>query len=80
MALWVVSSELELSKGEARMVVDGDVEVIPTGPANVIALAVAGHAVAGALDAGQFLNVEVNRVHLAGRARSGAPVEAAPRR
>ena len=49
----------ELGEGEAGVVVDGDVEVLPAGAADVIALAVAGDAVAGAHDAGELLDVEV---------------------
>ena len=49
----------KLSEGEAGMVVDGDVEEFPAGAADVIALAVAGDAMAGALDPSELLDVEV---------------------
>ena len=43
------------------MVVDGDVEVFPAGAAHVITLAVAGDAMDGAFDAGELLDVEVEK-------------------
>lgn len=46
--------------GEAGSVVDGDVDVFVAGTAGVIALAVAGDAMADALDPGKFLDVEVD--------------------
>jgi hypothetical protein len=49
----------ELSEGEAAVVVDGDVEELPSGPADMIALTIASDTVAGAFDAGQLLDVEV---------------------
>src|SRR6266446_6473639 len=52
----------ELGEGEARVIVDGDVEVFPTCAAGVIALAVAGDAVARAHDAGEFLDVEMEQI------------------
>ena len=42
------------------MIVDGDVEELPAGAAGVVALTVAGDTVAGARDAGELLNVEVD--------------------
>jgi hypothetical protein len=50
----------ELSEGEAGMIVDGDVKELPAGAARVIPLAIAGDAMTGALDAGEFLDVEVD--------------------
>lgn len=47
------------------MIVDGDVEELPTGAVGLIAR-VAGEAVAGLDDAGEFLDVDVQQV--AGRA------------
>ena len=44
------------------MVVDGDVEELPNGPAGVIALAVAGDAMAWAHDAGELLDVEMDEL------------------
>jgi hypothetical protein len=49
----------ELGEGQAAVVVDGDVEELPAGPADMIALTIASDAVAGAFDAGQLLDVEV---------------------
>ena len=49
----------ELGEGQAAVIVDGDVEIFPPGAAGVIVLAVAGDAVAGARDAGELLDVEV---------------------
>ena len=45
----------ELGKGEAGRVIAGDVEELPARPWSVIALTVAGHAMAGAHDAREFL-------------------------
>ena len=63
----------ELGEGDAGVIIDGDVKVLPTGAAGVIALAVAGDAMAEALDAGELLNIEVDEF-----ARSG-PLVAAQR-
>ena len=52
----------ELCEGDARVVVDGDVEVFPACAAGVIALAVTGDAVARAHDASEFLDVEMEEV------------------
>ena len=51
----------ELGEGQAAVIVDGDVEVFPACTADVIVLAVAGDAVAGALDAGELLDVEMEQ-------------------
>ena len=52
----------ELGEGEAGMVIDGDVEELPACAAGMIALAVAGDAVAGAHDAGELLDVEMEQI------------------
>jgi hypothetical protein len=49
-------------EGETRVVVDGDVQILPTGPAGVVELAVAGDAMAWADNAGELLNIEVEEV------------------
>jgi len=49
-------------KGEARVVVDGDVQILPARAARVVELAVAGDAMARADNAGQLLDVEVEEV------------------
>jgi hypothetical protein len=56
----------ELGESEAGMIVDGDVEELPTGAADMIVLRIAGDAVARADDAGEFLDVEVNELAWAG--------------
>ena len=50
----------ELCEGEAGMIVDGDVEILPARAADMIMLAIPGDAVAGALDAGELFDVEVD--------------------
>lgn len=50
-----------MSEGETAVVVDGDVEIFPAGPADMIALAVASDAMTGAFDAGELLDVEVKK-------------------
>ncbi len=52
----------ELGEGETGMVVDGDVEELPTGAWGVIVLAVAGDAVAGAHDARELLDIEMDEL------------------
>jgi hypothetical protein len=52
----------KLGEGETAVVIDGDVEVFPTGAAGVIALTVAGDAMAGAFDAGELLDVEMEQL------------------
>jgi hypothetical protein len=59
----------ELGEREAGMIVDGDVEELPTGAADMIVLRIAGDAMARADDAGEFLDVEVNEL-----ARAEAPI------
>ena len=49
----------ELGKGEAGMVVDGDVQELPARAWGVIVLAVAGDAVTCAHDPGELLDVEM---------------------
>ena len=51
----------ELGEGQAGVVIDGDVEELPAGAADVIALPVAGDAMAGACDARELLDVEVEK-------------------
>ena len=51
----------ELGESQAAVIVDSDVEVFPTGAADMIALAVAGDAMAGAFDARELLDVEVEQ-------------------
>ena len=50
----------ELGEGEAGMVVDGDVEELPTGARGVIVLAIAGDAMAWAHDAGELFDIEMD--------------------
>jgi hypothetical protein len=49
----------ELGEGEAAVIVDGDVEIFPSGAADVITLAVTRDAMTRAFDAGELLDVEV---------------------
>lgn len=51
----------ELSEDEAGMIIDGDVEELPAGTAGVIVLPVAGDAMAGARDAGELLDIEMDQ-------------------
>ena len=44
------------------MVINGDVQILPARTAGVIVLAIPGDAVAGAHDAGEFLDVEMEEV------------------
>ena len=48
-------------KGHAGVVIDGDVEELPAGAAGFV-LGVAGDAVAGLVDAGQLLDIDVQQV------------------
>ena len=48
-------------KGDAGVVVDGDIEELPAGAASFI-LGIAGEAMAGLDDAGQFLDVDVQQI------------------
>ncbi len=54
-------------KGEARVIVDGEVKILPARAADMVELAVAGDAMARADNTSQLLDVEVEEV-----ARSGA--------
>ncbi len=49
----------ELGESEAAVAVDGQVRIFQTSASDVIALAVAGYAMADALDAGELLDIEV---------------------
>ncbi len=51
----------ELGESEAAVVGDGHVRIFQTPAADVIALAVAGYAMADALDAGELLDIEVEK-------------------
>lgn len=54
---------LDLAEGDARGVVDNDVDELPAGAAAVaLAGPVAGDAVAGFLEAAEFLDVDVDHV------------------
>ena len=48
----------ELGEGEAGMIVDGDVKELPARAADMIVLAVAGDAMAGAHDARELLEAQ----------------------
>jgi hypothetical protein len=50
----------ELGESQTGMIIDGDVEELPAGAGDMIALAVAGDTMAGADDAGELLDVEVD--------------------
>ena len=52
----------ELGESEAGMVVDGDVEELPTGTRGVIALAITGDAMAGAHDACELFDIEMDEL------------------
>ena len=56
----------DLGEGQTRVIVDGNVEELPTGAADMIVLRIARDAVARADDAGEFLDVEVNELAWAG--------------
>ena len=51
----------ELSEGDAGMIVDGDMEILPAGPRGVI-VAITSDAVTGALDASELFDVEVDEI------------------
>jgi len=52
----------DLGESQTGVIVDGDVQELPTGAADVVALAIAGDAMAGAFDPGQLLDVEVDEL------------------
>lgn len=52
----------ELSEGEAGVIVDGDVEELPAGPARVVVLAITSDAMAGARDARELFDVEMDEI------------------
>ena len=54
-------------EGEARVIVDSDVEILPAGAAGVVELAIAGDAMTRADNASELLDVEMEEV-----TRSGA--------
>jgi hypothetical protein len=51
----------ELSEGNSGMIIDGDVQILPAGAGGVI-VAIARNAVAGALDARELFDVEMDEI------------------
>jgi hypothetical protein len=51
---------VELSKGEAGVIVDGDVEILPACAWGMVVLTIPGDAMTGTLDAGELLDIEVD--------------------
>ena len=67
----------DLGEGDARGVVEADVDELPAGAA-ALAGALAGDAVADLLEAAELLDVEVDQLAGAGRARSVGSARPAP--